>query len=119
MKQNAVTIRAATRDDVSMLLPLVRAYRIFYEQQADEERERAFSTGICKTARPSCIWRRLAAKPRDSSSFSKRIPPCIFRVRGSSKISSLHKSIVLAASAAGCWIARKIMRWRTAQAACF
>ncbi len=42
MKQNAVTIRAATRDDVSALLPLVRAYRVFYEQQPDGERERAF-----------------------------------------------------------------------------
>lgn len=38
----AVTIRHATSDDVEALLPLVRAYRVFYEQPPDPRRERAF-----------------------------------------------------------------------------
>jgi ribosomal protein S18 acetylase RimI-like enzyme len=37
-----VAIRAATLADLEALLPLVREYRVFYKQQPDEKRERAF-----------------------------------------------------------------------------
>ncbi|HKU66435.1 MAG TPA: N-acetyltransferase [Candidatus Baltobacteraceae bacterium] len=37
-----VTIREATPDDLEALLPLVRAYRVFYRQQPDAQREREF-----------------------------------------------------------------------------
>jgi ribosomal protein S18 acetylase RimI-like enzyme len=36
------TTRRATEGDIDALLPLVRAYREFYEQQTDPERERQF-----------------------------------------------------------------------------
>jgi ribosomal protein S18 acetylase RimI-like enzyme len=35
-------VRRATLDDIELLLPLVRGYREFYEQQHDASRERAF-----------------------------------------------------------------------------
>lgn len=38
----ACNVRRARLDDVSFLLPLVQAYRVFYEQQPDADRERAF-----------------------------------------------------------------------------
>lgn len=40
-----ITIRHATQKDAGALLPLVRAYRAFYEQQPDAQRERAFIDG--------------------------------------------------------------------------
>lgn len=38
----SVTIRHATPKDLSELLPLVQAYRVFYKQQPDAQREREF-----------------------------------------------------------------------------
>jgi ribosomal protein S18 acetylase RimI-like enzyme len=38
----ALTVRLAVLDDLERLLPLVQAYRIFYEQQPDVQRERSF-----------------------------------------------------------------------------
>ena len=37
-----ISIRAATISDLETLLPLVQAYRVFYEQQPDPRRERDF-----------------------------------------------------------------------------
>ncbi len=42
MAVSAITIRHATPKDLPALLPLVRAYRVFYKQQPDPERERQF-----------------------------------------------------------------------------
>lgn len=41
----AVTIRRAMPKDAPKLLPLVKAYRVFYEQEPDAEREREFIEG--------------------------------------------------------------------------
>ncbi|HEY9181069.1 MAG TPA: GNAT family N-acetyltransferase, partial [Candidatus Baltobacteraceae bacterium] len=38
----AITTRRATQDDTAALLPLVQAYRVFYEQQTDAQREREY-----------------------------------------------------------------------------
>lgn len=38
------TIRRATIGDLDSLLPLVQAYRVFYEQQPDPDREREVMT---------------------------------------------------------------------------
>jgi ribosomal protein S18 acetylase RimI-like enzyme len=38
----SVTIRQATPEDLDALLPLVSAYRVFYEQQPDPQGERTF-----------------------------------------------------------------------------
>lgn len=38
----AVTIRPATPVDAELLLPLVQAYRVFYQQPPDPQREREF-----------------------------------------------------------------------------
>lgn len=35
-------VRRAVSGDIESLLPLVRAYRVFYEQQPDPQRERAY-----------------------------------------------------------------------------
>lgn len=45
MAVNSLTVRKATPQDAAALLPLVQAYRVFYEQQPDPERERAFIEG--------------------------------------------------------------------------
>lgn len=45
MDVNPVAIRKATPQDVPALLPLVQAYRVFYEQRPDPEREREFVEG--------------------------------------------------------------------------
>jgi ribosomal protein S18 acetylase RimI-like enzyme len=42
MAVSAIAIRKATIDDLTGLLPLVQAYRVFYEQQPDAQRERDF-----------------------------------------------------------------------------
>jgi ribosomal protein S18 acetylase RimI-like enzyme len=38
----SVTVRHATSKDLPQLLPLVEAYRVFYKQQPDAQREREF-----------------------------------------------------------------------------
>lgn len=38
----ALAIRPASRSDLDALLPLVQAYRVFYEQQPDAQREREY-----------------------------------------------------------------------------
>lgn len=45
MATTAVTIRRAVRRDAAALLPLVQAYRAFYEQEPNPELERAFIEG--------------------------------------------------------------------------
>jgi len=37
-----VVIRTAQKEDLDVLLPLVQAYRVFYKQEPDLERERSF-----------------------------------------------------------------------------
>lgn len=45
MAVRAPAIRQATLEDADVLLPLVQAYRVFYEQRPDLRRERAFIEG--------------------------------------------------------------------------
>ncbi|HZT14171.1 MAG TPA: GNAT family N-acetyltransferase [Candidatus Baltobacteraceae bacterium] len=42
MSETPLLIERATAEDLDALLPLVRAYRVFYKQQPDEAREREF-----------------------------------------------------------------------------
>ena len=37
-----ISVRRAAEADLEALLPLVRSYRVFYEQEPDESRERSF-----------------------------------------------------------------------------
>ena len=45
MAVTSITIRHATPKDAPALLPLVQAYRVFYDQQPDPQREREFIEG--------------------------------------------------------------------------
>lgn len=48
-------IRKTTLDDLEALLPLVRAYRVFYRREADAQRERAFIESHLRSG-SSCIY---------------------------------------------------------------
>lgn len=54
-ERDAVTIRRATTKDAPKLLPLVQAYRVFYEQEPNAEREREFIEGHLRK-RTSAIY---------------------------------------------------------------
>ncbi|HLI96926.1 MAG TPA: GNAT family N-acetyltransferase [Candidatus Baltobacteraceae bacterium] len=43
MAVSAINVRKATPGDLENVLPLVHAYRVFYEQQPDSQREREFT----------------------------------------------------------------------------
>lgn len=51
----SLEIRIAGIDDLQALLPLVQAYRVFYKQQPDPDRERAFAEKHLRDL-TSCIY---------------------------------------------------------------